>query len=1665
MPSKPPTISLASGLHSSKSASNIIANRQENIIAFLETGSGKTFIAVMLMKELVMPRVLAYTTLMAAERKAGVVDDVPQLKKELADRMGGGLLLPRTQHLEAYGSSQAGLVLPLERQVAQVVRSMATAVSKAVQSGRAVAETYHWSSSGGGCMCDPRWKPPRPDEVMRIVRSVPARAPILENEQQRTEPALEHKMVAFLVPRVPLVFQQAEVIRINTELSVGEYCGEHGGDRLNYQAWQYEFQHRDCIVCTPQILLNILRHGFVQLTAFKLLVFDECHHAQKQHAYNLIMQEFYWPLTRATRPRVFGMTASPVIKTGADSDSSREKHRAAIIQLESNLGARVVTLGKDSQAELDKHAPRPQEAELEHEPAPLGTFPYATFPATAKRLIKVLLRLNPLLGIEAEKKPRRLTKAARYEGEQEEQDQEQAREQGEEEGEGEAEAAAMDAAKLQQPEHRALQQKQNAKQQRQHVAQREVWQRKTEVSAVNVLEELGPWAAHGFLDRLTLSQRAARAGADRSLDLLHGAAATDINDSTKLSDRAAPKDNELTPKVRALFEILDIQSRRPGFGGIVFVERRQTAIWLAEVIRRSKRLAECGIETAAVVGHGARHHLHDPCSDSMDLREQNSILAAFRDGKVNLLVATSLVEEGLDVLPCSLVVRFNAIDTLVSYVQSRGRARHPNSLYVMMIERDKKQKGRGMRSQAAAHEEQVVRAVANEDRPLLRVKDGPEISEEWLGEDRAYRVESTGALATLSSAMHMVRHYCHNLPKDNYCTMSPVFIFQNDVAGTICTLELPINAAVRRVVSAPCAEGEDAAKRSVCLEACRQLHQCKALTDHLLPHKELKAGVPEREMNPDPAGLGKGRRAHSYTVRGPRVLCGCPQMAPGGSVRLFVYKIFVAHEFEDLDRAFCFATHDAIPYLDAMELYDKSVQANFDAGLRPLGCLQLGVQALECCREFTAALFGCLTKVSHREITYAHGPDHTSYLILPLNPGWDAARGVDDAALPEAQWAGACQQEIAPAGADAWAFFDREAMARVTSMADPSTWEPVDLANLAAVPGRVVVTRYNGQKYLCRGLTDLTPESPFPAGARREQDLVLNEPIHTYLPPTVKTVKAGTPAADEGSAPQPPPAAPPAAPPAEEARPAYSTYAEYYANAWKETVRPDQRLIRAEFTGVRHMMPHLKRKVKESDVVLLVPELCLCFPLPYTAFFLPSLCIRVERQLLLMELKQQIGIPVDAALFQEAMTTAMADPICNYERLENLGDALLKYCVSVHLFLEHPRHHEGQLSVMRMKMVSNKNLCAKAVERRLFHYLLAGPPLPKAWAPPGASQRSRMIGDKTLADVVESLIGAFYKTRDSVEDVLQFMAWAGIMSCDHGRVLHPERWWAAEGEPRRRHVEQALALAEPLGNFESLRLGYVFTHKPLLLEAFTHASFQRAATPCYQRLEYLGDAVLDFYVTTDLYDRYPDIGPGCITDCRYAGVNNETLAAISVSHGYHHCLFHHSADLLREMTTFVRWVAQGGHVAAASAYEDRAADAPKILGDLFESVAGAVFLDGGVEAAGVAIRRLMKPYLERYATPDTVVLDPRRALQKLCQQKGIFDHMEYRIVVGEKGGLGMGVFYKGEQISFGEGGAFIRAKRVAARRAVEYLQERDAAKTEKDADAKTEKEEQEKEKG
>ncbi|GMP92062.1 hypothetical protein CsSME_00042451 [Camellia sinensis var. sinensis] len=84
-----------------------------------------------------------------------------------------------------------------------------------------------------------------------------------------------------------------------------------GQDFWDARRWQREFETKQVLVMTAQILLNILRHSIIKMEAINLLILDECHHAVKKHPYSLVMSEFYHTTPTENRPSVFGMTASP----------------------------------------------------------------------------------------------------------------------------------------------------------------------------------------------------------------------------------------------------------------------------------------------------------------------------------------------------------------------------------------------------------------------------------------------------------------------------------------------------------------------------------------------------------------------------------------------------------------------------------------------------------------------------------------------------------------------------------------------------------------------------------------------------------------------------------------------------------------------------------------------------------------------------------------------------------------------------------------------------------------------------------------------------------------------------------------------------------------------------------------------------------------------------------------------------------------------------------------------------------------------------------------------------------------------------------------------------------------------------------------------------------
>ena len=158
------------------------------------------------------------------------------------------------------------------------------------------------------------------------------------------------------------------------------------------------------------------------------------------------------------------------------------------------------------------------------------------------------------------------------------------------------------------------------------------------------------------------------------------------------------------------------------------------------------------------------------------------------------------------------------------------------------------------------------------------------------------------------------------------------------------------------------------------------------------------------------------------------------------------------------------------------------------------------------------------------------------------------------------------------------------------------------------------------------------------------------------------------------------------------------------------------------------------------------------------------------------------------------------------------------------------------------------------------------------------------------------------------------------------------------------------------------RLGYRFRDPALLDAALTHRS---AATANYERLEFLGDAVLNFAVADLVFRAFPEAPEGDLSRYRSALVSGRFLAEAAVRLGL--------GDQLRLGSGELK---SGGFRRSS------------ILADALEAVFGAIFLDGGIEPARTVIEGLMSGQLERL--PEAAALkDSKTRLQEILQARGL----------------------------------------------------------------------------
>jgi ribonuclease III len=155
-------------------------------------------------------------------------------------------------------------------------------------------------------------------------------------------------------------------------------------------------------------------------------------------------------------------------------------------------------------------------------------------------------------------------------------------------------------------------------------------------------------------------------------------------------------------------------------------------------------------------------------------------------------------------------------------------------------------------------------------------------------------------------------------------------------------------------------------------------------------------------------------------------------------------------------------------------------------------------------------------------------------------------------------------------------------------------------------------------------------------------------------------------------------------------------------------------------------------------------------------------------------------------------------------------------------------------------------------------------------------------------------------------------------------------------------------------------LGHAFRHPELLRQALTHRSF---AAEHNERLEFIGDGVLNCAVALLLYERFPQLPEGDLSRMRSSLVNRDTLHRHAVA-----------LDLGASIRLGEGELKSGG------------ATRPSILADALEAVFGAIFLDGGFDEACAAIERV---YASDVSGADTeaIAKDPKTRLQEWLQAR------------------------------------------------------------------------------
>ncbi|KAL4688724.1 hypothetical protein H8959_004976 [Pygathrix nigripes] len=426
----------------------------------------------------------------------------------------------------------------------------------------------------------------------------------------------------------------------------------------------------DIIISTAQILENSLLNlengedAGVQLSDFSLIIIDECHHTNKEAVYNNIMRRYLMQKLKNNRlkkenkpviplPQILGLTASPGVG-GATKQAKAEEH---ILKLCANLDAFTIKTVKENLDQLKNQIQEPCKKFAIADDTREDPF--------KEKLLEIMTRIQTYC---------QMSPMSDFGTQPYEQWAIQMEKKAAKEGNRKDRVCAEHLRKY----NEALQINDTIRMidAYNHL---ETFYNEEKDKKFAVIEDDSDEGGDdeycdGDEDEDDLRKPLKLDETDRFLMTL-------FFENNKMLKKLAENpeyENEKLTKLRNT--IMEQYTRtEESARGIIFTKTRQSAYALSQWITENEKFAEVGVKAHHLIGAG-----HSSEFKPMTQNEQKEVISKFRTGKINLLIATTVAEEGLDIKECNIVIRYGLVTNEIAMVQARGRARADESTYVLV---------------------------------------------------------------------------------------------------------------------------------------------------------------------------------------------------------------------------------------------------------------------------------------------------------------------------------------------------------------------------------------------------------------------------------------------------------------------------------------------------------------------------------------------------------------------------------------------------------------------------------------------------------------------------------------------------------------------------------------------------------------------------------------------------------------------------------------------------------------------------------------------------------------------------------------------------------------------------------------------------------------------